>query len=122
MVSLLFVGLLLYCQKTVLTIINAIPTGIKAPILPPTAPTMIKRIPLMEKSSAAALIRFVSFIDSLIQIDGTCFDRLNLSGVKQRAVYFLSIFCFTLNSVIFDTISKGTGSLNGNLTAPLETS
>jgi len=49
-----FVSFLLCCQKTMLIMTNAIPTGRKNMLLL-TAVTIMKRIPLIEKSIAAVL-------------------------------------------------------------------
>ena len=50
-----FVGILLCCQKFILTTMSAIPTGMKTPTLRLTAASMMKIAPLIEKSMAPDL-------------------------------------------------------------------
>jgi len=56
-----------------LTMINAIPTGRKIPILPPTIPTIMKRSPLIKKSVAAVLYDFEFLGDLLLIINMSIF-------------------------------------------------
>ena len=50
---------------------SAIPIGRKIPILPLTTPTIMKRIPLLEKSVAAVLYDFEFFDGVLLIVEAT---------------------------------------------------
>ncbi len=81
----LFVIFLLNCQKAMLIITNAIPIGRKA-TLPPIAPTIMKRIPLIEKNIAAVLYDF-EFLAVLLFTMKVCLLHLALLGVYSTFLW-----------------------------------
>ena len=64
---------LLRCQKPMLIVAKAIPTGRKPPMLPLTTATIMKSSPLIKKSVAAVLYDFKSLGDLILIVKVSIF-------------------------------------------------